>query len=374
MSGVIVAAPPIQGETVPLLQIARGLVARGHQVTVVAGNRFAQEAADTGAGFVALTGAADFDDRRLAEHFPDRARVSPGFDQVNYDWSVTFGGAMADQYRALQKLLAADPDQVLVSNTLFLGAFPVALGAPGLRPRRWVAVSATPVYLASADTTPFGPVPVGPGEDQRAANTAANGAFAAATEPARQNLTAAVTALGATSPWPPLTDAVVTVPDAFAALTVPELEFVRSDAPPGLRLVGALPAGIPEDWTPPTWWSELDGDRPVVVVTQGTLANDDLGELVEPTLAGLADRDVLVVAALGRPVDSLSGPVPANARVEPFLPFGALLPKADLLITNGGFGAVQMALASGVPSSWPAPLRISQPSRPALPLVDLAST
>src|SRR4030095_4366556 len=46
-----------------------------------------------------------------------------------------------------------------------------------------------------------------------------------------------------------------------------------------------------------------------------------------------------------------SGPrsLPANARVEPFIPFGALLPHVDLMITKGGYGGVQFALAHGVP-------------------------
>jgi UDP:flavonoid glycosyltransferase YjiC (YdhE family) len=41
--------------------------------------------------------------------------------------------------------------------------------------------------------------------------------------------------------------------------------------------------------------------------------------------------------------------LPANARVEPFIPFGALLPHVDVMITNGGYGGVQFALAHGVP-------------------------
>ena len=41
--------------------------------------------------------------------------------------------------------------------------------------------------------------------------------------------------------------------------------------------------------------------------------------------------------------------LPANARIAPFIPFGALLPHVDVTITNGGFGGVQFALAHGVP-------------------------
>ena len=41
---------------------------------------------------------------------------------------------------------------------------------------------------------------------------------------------------------------------------------------------------------PPPWWAELDGDRPVVHVTQGTIDNADLGRLVEPDDRGARRR------------------------------------------------------------------------------------
>jgi UDP:flavonoid glycosyltransferase YjiC (YdhE family) len=132
-------------------------------------------------------------------------------------------------------------------------------------------------------------------------------------------------------------------------LSVPGFEFERSDRPGNVHLAGILPPPADEDWKAPAWWGELDGPRPVVVVTQGTVANEDLTQLIEPALAGLAGMDVTVVAALGRDPGALTARIPANARVAEYIPFGALLPKADVFVTNGGFGATQQALASGVP-------------------------
>lgn len=44
------------------------------------------------------------------------------------------------------------------------------------------------------------------------------------------------------------------------------------------------------------------------------------------------------------------GIVPAaNARVVEYVLFDELLPRADLLVTNGGFGGTQLAFAAGVP-------------------------
>jgi UDP:flavonoid glycosyltransferase YjiC (YdhE family) len=92
----------------------------------------------------------------------------------------------------------------------------------------------------------------------------------------------------------------------------------------------------------------------VVHVTQGTMANVDLGRLMVPTIRGLARDDVLVLASTGgRPVEQLAqqygGPLPGNVRVASFLPYEQLLPRTDVMVTNGGFGGVQQALAYGVP-------------------------
>jgi len=127
-------------------------------------------------------------------------------------------------------------------------------------------------------------------------------------------------------------------------------EFPRRDLPASVRFVGTLP--IIANQTPlPPWADELDGSRKVVLVTQGTVANYDFGQLVAPTLAALANEpDVLVVVtAGGRPVDAIPGPLPSNARAASYLPFEWALAKADVLVTNGGYGSVNQALSFGVP-------------------------
>ena len=349
MASVVIAAPPITGETVPLLQLARGLVRRGHEVTAVVGSRYADEVEDAGARHVPLTGAADVDDRRIDEVFPERRGPAPGPEQLNHTFSRFSGDGIPESHRILQRLLEEDPDRVLVADSVFLGAWPVALGAPGRRFRRWVAVGCNPLGMPSADTTPYGPVPPGPDGEAAAANLAANQALQDSLEPSRRHIEGIVRALGATAVVPPFMAGTATLPDLFCALTVPELEFERSDAPDTLRFVGPLPVVSLPSWREPSWWGEPDREVPVVVVTQGTLDNGDLTELVRPTLDALAGEDVLVVAALGRDVADLPGTVPAGARVEPFVPFDALLPRADVPVTNGGFGGTQHALASGTP-------------------------
>jgi UDP:flavonoid glycosyltransferase YjiC (YdhE family) len=133
---------------------------------------------------------------------------------------------------------------------------------------------------------------------------------------------------------------------------VPSFEYPRSDLPDRVHFVGPMLPPLDETWHQPAWWGDLDG-RTVVHVTQGTVSNHPT-ELLLPTLRGLAGSDVLVVATTGGPtaaeLEALNGqPLPANARVAPFIPYRQLLSRAKIFVTNGGYSGVTMALAHGVP-------------------------
>ena len=68
------------------------------------------------------------------------------------------------------------------------------------------------------------------------------------------------------------------------------------------------------------------------------------------TTRALARDDVLVVATTGGPdPEPLRRGLPANVRLERFVPHDLLLPHVDVMVTNGGYGGVQQALANGVP-------------------------
>ena len=347
MPNVIVAATPLAGHTQPLIRIAQHLVAADDHVRFIGGARFEPEIVSAGATMHALTGQADYDDRRLAEAFPERSALPPGPEQLNFEHGHIFGDAIPDQHQAVQTLLQHDPNSVLVSDNLFLGAWPSALGA-GRAPSRWISIGITPLVVASADTTPMGPAVAGDGEDARAANLAANRAITDSFTPAYEHIIEVLRGLGATRPQEDYIAANYALPDVTAQLSVPEFDFPHSDLPARICYAGHLrPAPAP--WRPSPRWAHRDRNRPVVLVTQGTVANHDLGELIEPTLSALADWPGLTVAALGRTADALSVSMPANALAAEYVPFEEVLPMVDVFITNGGYGATQQALAAGVP-------------------------
>jgi UDP:flavonoid glycosyltransferase YjiC (YdhE family) len=141
-------------------------------------------------------------------------------------------------------------------------------------------------------------------------------------------------------------------PYLYMQSTVPGFEYPRRDLPAQVHFIGPLLPDAAGDVQLPGWWPELAGGRPVVLVTQGTLAADPR-QLLAPTLQALAKEDMLVIATTGaspeQTLAALGGSAHANARVERFLPYSELLPHIDVLVTNGGYGTIQQALAHGVP-------------------------
>ncbi|MFJ1791383.1 glycosyltransferase [Kitasatospora griseola] len=360
MSRILVAATPANGHTGPLLRIAAHLVGIGHEVAFLGGARFAGQAADAGAVFHALPSEADYDDRDFDASFPERRAVPPGPAQVAWDVMHIFGDPVPHQLRALRELLAGFPAAVVIHDNLFLGGVALALAEPAAERPAVVSIGVSPLGVPSRDTAPhlLGLLPP-VDEEERARYAALAEDLAERTGPAAEHVAGVFAAAGVRLPAGPSGRVRIEAADHYLQLTVPGFEYPRSDLPANVSFVGALPLPAGRDAWAPEWWPALSwaraAGRRIVVVTQGTFANVDLAELVAPTVRALADRrDVLVVAATARPdgVQSLRGvlpEVPGNAVVTGYVPFDALLPFADLLVTNGGYGGVQAALGHGVP-------------------------
>lgn len=346
MAHLLIASSPIYGHVLPLHTIAQALVQRGHEVTFLTGSRF-PFVGQHGVEFVPLTGEADYDVAEV-EARAERRDLPGGPPQLMYDLRHLFCNAIPVQHAAIQQILRnrGDAHTVLLHDTCFLGAWPWLLGAPGLSPAAVVGLGVTPLPITSIDTAPFGlGLPPDASVEGRERNMALNGQVRTLFAPVQHHLDGVLSGLGATHPAPHVFDGMVGLPDRYLQLSIAALDYARSDAPEGLHYIGALPAA-PAMQGPPAWLCRL-GARPVVVVTQGTAANHDLGQLIVPTLEALSGLDVDVIALTGR--DDAAVVPPPNARVESFVPFSHVLPHTDVLVSNGGYGGVQLALAAGVP-------------------------
>ncbi|CAN5559361.1 glycosyltransferase [soil metagenome] len=347
MTSVLICSTPVHGHVTPLLAVVRTLVSAGHDVRFLTGQRYRESVEAAGATFLPLPSAADFDDRSIDESFPGRVGLT-GPAAIRYDMIEIFLRPVPYQVAAVRAALAEKHTDIVMAESMFAGI--LGLIVEDDRPPI-INLGIVPLGTKSKDTAPFGlgvtPMPGTGGRIRNALMTfvAERIIFAPVQKFAQKQLRELT---GRQMPgffldWPRNADAIV-------QFTVEEFEYPRSDLPRNVHFVGPVSTSAPNAGQLPDWWKELDGSKPVVHVSQGTVANQDFEELILPTIRGLANDDVIVVVTTGgRAVSTVPGRIPANVHLAEYLPYDELLPRTDVMVTNGGYGGVHFAMQHGVP-------------------------
>jgi MGT family glycosyltransferase len=347
---ILISSTPATGHLNPLLAITHGLVEDGHEVTILTASKLRQRVEASGARFRAFPGAADIDPNDIHAIAPELKTMEPGPEWLRVALQRFFVERIPAQHEGLQQALRDDRPDVIVGDDMIFGVLPMLLGPRANRPP--VVLCGTSILHSTRDdgAPHFLGLPhaTTQAERDRYAEIAKD-YDRVINEPIGRQLNVILAELGVGPLDMVMFDSVSVLADAYLQLTVPSFEFPRK-LPPTVHFVGRPPI-VPNQAPLPPWADDLDGSRKIVLVTQGTVANHDFGLLVAPTLAALADEDdlLVVVTTGGRPVDTIPGAIPANARVASFLPFEWALEKADVFVTNGGYGSVNQALSYGLP-------------------------
>jgi UDP:flavonoid glycosyltransferase YjiC (YdhE family) len=333
----LIAASPIPGHVMPLLLVGRDLRSRGHDVVMLTGDEHRQSVEEAGLQATGL--AEDARPKRARQANPVTPALVRRWLNGRAEMTSVFIAPLVAQFNALRALLEQQAFDAVLCDLAFTGVLPLLLGDGSRVPVLVCGVG--PLTLSSADTPPFG---LGwrprQGRDYRAMTWTVHNILMADIQSALNKTLAGV----GVGPCPVfLTDWPV-LAERLLQFTVAAMEFPRRDLPGSVDFTGPVVGDVPKP-------REGARGRTVVHVTQGTWDNDDLDELVMPTLVGLADRDdILVVATTGNKKKSVAPQdIPTNARVTDFIPYAELLPTVDVMVTNGGYGGVHHALLYGIP-------------------------
>lgn len=98
----------------------------------------------------------------------------------------------------------------------------------------------------------------------------------------------------------------------------------------------------------PAWTREL-GDEPVVFVSLGTVVNRHTA-VFDTLIRALRELPLQLIVTVGRDQDPQQfGPQPVNVHIERYIPQTQLFPMCDVIVTHGGSGTINAALAAGRP-------------------------
>jgi MGT family glycosyltransferase len=348
MARYLFAAMPFSGHVNPGLPIARELVARGHDVRWYSTARFRRAIEGIGARWVPLRHALPLDEERF-DMWPDRP--AEGLAQLRYDIKNLFVEFVRGSLRDLLEELRREPADVIVGDNTcaVVEAVHRKTGIP------WALYGCSVLTLSSRDTAPIGAAvlpsatPLGRLRNKALyflINRVIFGEAQRHNDRMRRELG-----------LPPMQRTIFDFgkdADLYLQGSVPSFEYPRTDMPANVHFIGAPIPEAPAGWVPPSWWGDLERARAakkrVVLITQGTI-NNEFDQLIRPAIRALAGEDVLAIVTTGsrNPEDVGIGELPANVRVARFIPYAHLMPHVDLLLTNGGYGSIQIALSHGVP-------------------------
>ena len=344
MGSVLVCSMPAVGHVGPLLVVASELARRGWRVRFLTGRRYRAQVEAAGVEFVELPREADtLDDVGAGER-------NRGLKTINLGVEEAFVRPAYAASARVTELLEQERTDVVLHDKTFLGVQAIFGWPEHTRPLT-VMCGIGPAGFSSRDCPPYG-LGIIPSRHRafgHMRDAVLNRTAKLVLRPAHQALDAFLSSVGA----PTLDGAffmdVLGRSDLLAQFTVPGFEYPRSDGPANLRFYGPMVGPAKPAAELPEWWGQLRDDVPLVHVTQGTVANTDFSEVIEPTLEALADENVQVVVSAGGADVAALPTLPKNAFAASYLDYDALLARTSAFVTNGGYGGLHQAMRFGVP-------------------------
>ena len=331
------------GNVPPTMEAVRRLLARGHDVRVLADDSMRREVEMAGAAFIAWRRAPNRPDLTNASILlRDYEAEGPGGDLIYLLDHFAIGRAAdyaADTIDELRRV----PADAVVSSELLFGPM-IAAEATGTRLVLLGANLCLPILVPGGPKMGPGMMPPVTPEEHAQADGIRNWV---ADVMARQlpALNAARASVGL-APMTRATDQAA-IADRILLAVSRAFDFPGGNLPPAARYVGPLleqPYWV-GTWTSP--WSESD-KRPLVLMAFSTTFQDQ-ASVVQAVLDAVAPLAVRVLATLGPALEHIPLRLPANARTVVAAPHDIVMREAALVVTHAGHGTVMRALAHGLP-------------------------
>lgn len=345
---ILFASLPADGHFNPLTGIAVHLREAGHEVAWYTGATRASRLRELGITHFPFQRAVEMSGETMPKLFPERARLK-GPALIRFDFEHGFVRNTEPYFEDVRALDREFPFDLLIADGAWMAARLVrdVLGKHviGIGPGTLLATSpdVPPNFTGLRPArTPFGRLlhrAMGAAMDRM---VVANG---------RRIYNQVMAKYGLEPIAGSVFDEFYSYHDVIFLNGVPEFEYPRRNWPPKARFAGMLRPYRSGSAVTPTQVTGRGAGRRVILISQGTIDNDDPGKLIIPALEGLVGSGALLVVGTGhKNTDALRRRFPQdNVVIEDYVDFEAVLERASVFICNGGHGSVLLSLSKGVP-------------------------
>lgn len=345
---ILFAAFPGDGHFNPLTGIAVHLKNQGYDVRFYTSTQYEEKLQKMEIPFFPFVRARELDVNKIDETFPDRKHHKSQVAKLNHDIINVFIKQGPEYYADLQDVRKEFPFDLLIADIMFTGIPFVTdlMKVPA------IGVGIVPITKTSKDLPPVGmgmlPSYSLFGKLKQAALRWAgkNMLFAKSNKVMKEVLNSYGIEVEADNVF----DLMTTKCNLILQTGTPGFEYGRSDLDPKYKFVGPLLPYTSKKHAVKWYHEKLSTYKKIVLVTQGTVEKDN-SKLLVPTLEALSNTEHLVVVTTGgSETEKLRKQYTApNVIIEDYIPFADIMPYADVYVTNGGMGGVQLSIENNLP-------------------------
>lgn len=345
---ILFACFAADGHFNPMTGIAVHLKQQGYDVRWYTSPGYKPKIDSYGIPFYPLKRAIDFHSADPEKLFPEREQYKSQIAKLNFDLINVFINQGPEFYGDIKDIYEEFPFELMVADITFTGIPFVS----DLMKIPVIGVGIVPITKNSKDLPPagIGMLPsynfFGRMKQNMMRFVAKNFLFAKSNKEMKRVFNQYEIETTADNVF----DLMITKCKLVLQTGTPSFEYKRSDLDPKYKFVGPLlPFSTKKAAT--KWYSDkLSRYKRVVLVTQGTVEKDET-KLLVPTLEALRNTDYLVVATTGgsKTEELRKQYGAANVIIEDYIPFADVMPYADVYVTNGGMGGVQLSIENKLP-------------------------
>lgn len=345
---ILFANIPADGHFNPLTSLAAHLKAAGHDVRWYTGPSYAAKIEKLGVPCYLFNHAKEVTVHNIDEVFPQRKTIKNHVKKVNFDICNYFILRAEEFFADIRDINEAFDFDVLIADNAFTG---VTLTKEKLG-KHTVTIGVLPLTVSSKDLGPtiMGLPPftsfAGKKLQKLLKWMVDNVLLRQPNVMMRQLHSKYGIDMGKTN----IFDAQLQASSLYLQSGAPEFEYRRTDLSKKIRYVGPLLPYPKHAGQELGFEEKIARYKKTILVTQGTFERDST-KLIIPTLEAFKDSEYLVVVTTaGSNTEQLQKAYRQdNIVIRDFIPFDAIMPYADVFVSNGGYGGVMYGVCNELP-------------------------
>ena len=346
---ILFANVPLDGHFNPLIPLAAWLLSKGHDVRWYTGVGYKEKIEKLGIRFYPCIKALDFSSKDLGEFFPERELIKSKIGKLKFDIKNGFVLRSPEYFEDIKDINRSFDFDLLIADVAFTAT-------PFIKHKLHkpvISIGVFPLTETSVDLPPNG-LGLTPAKNIVGRVFHKGLKWIVDTFIFRESKQL-VDSLYSRYHMKPLKGNVFNVLCRESTLLLqsgtPGFEYFRSDLGSNIRFIGPLIPTLKNNSSDPTYAEKLKRFKNVILVTQGTVEKD-INKIIVPTLEAFKnDSDTAIVVTTGgsQTKELQKKYMSANIIIQDYIPFDAIMPYADVFVTNGGYGGVMFGISYGLP-------------------------